>query len=808
MDAGSTWRHCHCSHIGVRLTAELLLCCRCWLLSGAAVAGAEPDAFEGHHTALSYHEDVSEVNTAEEGEQQHPHPVDTHMLEADTGTGAGAGHMLLDSWDDVQPAAAAAEAACGRAAADGGADGHGDRVLLMSPGNAASCWAEVVGAGFGNADIAWQAQQRSSQALTSALQQQAGKQPAAAQQTAGDTAADEAAGGACAGGLTRVERLYSSKRSWVTQQFEGACTSSHLAAAVPCDSTNTGPLLCEGVQELLQQHRQRSSCSNLPGAAGPSSSDGGGFPGLFSAPIGCLDAAGAGPVWSGGVLRDPHTCLYHCDSNRLAGSKQQAQLLTQGASKRQRSTTADKGPREPSSAAAAATTVAALPTAVMRSGSLTSSQLLLSPAVSGVLPPLTGDTAAAGHERLPAPASTMVAPLASAAPVASQAVAAGTAAAAAIQPTDGRSQAADASRNLERQPQGGVAEPGSCSKRQRVGTSRESAQIVAEPMLLNPVGAQGDVDMAAAAGASGGGAAAAHGGSGRVSHMWLAPPPPVDHAAAAAQMPPPAAHPRPHSATSTGAPAALVGPLPAGLLAAGLARLAEAPAAPAVQPCAAVAAGSVPAAALSLPMLHGPAGMQALSVNLLLQQAQQQLQLQPALQQQQQVWRLVTAAQQLPLGLGVPGVPPAVAAGLQLQGLSGAVGHTGQQQPQLGLAGLWPAAPAALRPWGVPAVAAAVAAASTPRPLAPTQAVGGLHGPALPGGAFLPPFGAAGFPPGHPAGVMMAAAALNSAGGVFFGGPGAALGGLRPPGGAGVGASGAGRRHQAEGSEQADSCLP
>jgi hypothetical protein len=109
-----------------------------------------------------------------------------------------------------------------------------------------------------------------------------------------------------------------------------------------------------------------------------------------------------------------------------------------------------------------------------------------------------------------------------------------------------------------------------------------------------------------------------------------------------------------------------------------------------------------------------------------------------------------------------------------------------------------------------PAAAAALtaAAAGNVPPLAPQAPVGLLPPAVLPAGVQVPlltPFAAA-LNPHHPS-MMLAAAALNGAG-LFGAHTHERMGLYRAAGGAGGQAAGVKRRHhQADGSEQADSCL-
>lgn len=697
------------------------------------MAGAEAEAAEHQHTASD--NEGSDGEAAHEGEHRPAGLARLMSGPSDTAAAAAAqaaAPMMIDDWGaemvGAAAAAAAADTAAARAApfpgqlpaaAAGGTDGGADDALLVSPGNTTPCWTEVVGAGFASADPAWQAARMDLQ-----LQQQ----------LAGPDSLDHAAAAAQAAASTRVERIYSSKRSWVTQQIATPAVRSR--ATTPGDSAVTL------TSEQEQQQRPQRTASGLPGAAGPAGSEGCGFPGLFSAPTACLAAAGgAGP---GGVSAacEMHTSLHLCDSNRLAAGRQggsdwqQHEAAVTGSKRKSSPGSIQQGPLEPSSAAGQA---------VPRSDKLVMSS-----------------TAA-----LTCPAAA--APQAAAAQAAHQAAV----------PDQGAAGGAELAQQgaAQRQPQDGQELEG-VQKRQKLeeGVAGVALNAAAADAGVHPQATFAALD--ATQGAVSELLAAGH--AGRLAPIRLAPAP-IDRAAAAAQMPPPAAHTRPHAAT----------PAVAGN-ASSETKLAAAAGGAALQVPAPAAAVSVPASAAPTWDITaaGAPGASAGPASLLPQQAQQQ-----------QLWRLANGAHQLPPVLGAAGLVggPLPSAGmglplpLLLQGLPGLPGIPAQQQQQLGLAGLWPAAPPAMRPWGVaPAVAAALAA----RPLAPAQAVG-----ALPGGGLLPSF-AAGLPGLHAHHPLVAA--LNGARAVLFGGPG----GEAVPGGGGAGNAGGGRRHQGEGSEQADSCLP
>lgn len=711
--------------------------------------------------------------------------------------------QAADAAEHAAPSPAEAEPAVAAAGMDVGADAD---ALLVSPGSAAPCWAEVAGAGFASADPAWQAASMDFQQQQQ-LQQQGGVLAAEAAVVHGAAS-------------TRVERIYSSKRSWVTQQI--ATSTSTARAATPCDSAVTGTAAYEQMSEDCKQWRLERSSSGLPGAAGPAGSEGCGFPGLFSAPTACLAAAG-GAAGSISAAREMHTCPLLCDSNRLVGgagpgpgSGLRVQQAAVAGSKRKSPGSTQHGPLEPSSAAAAA--------AVSRCGSLPSSQALTFPTASLTVLAL-GPESAVQASCAPAAAGVSVAAPAQHAEVAA--------------PEETTAQD-DVAMQTDTAPAGQeqVAQLEGAQKRQKLeagaGVDTAAAATAEAPVPLQAIPAAFNAILGAV---SSGVAAAGHAGVGRLA------PAPSDKAAAAAQMPPPAAHLRPHSATSTDAPgsgcsavkAAQASPAVAAPAApVGGAGPASAPASAAVSGDASLQApamSAAPVVAVNMtapvePPSH-PAGLasssasgaalpslQALSGSLPLLPQPGQQQLQPSLAQQQ-LWRLLAgnAAHQLPLGVGAPGVVGGVVPGaglglpLPLQGLPSLPGIAAQlpqlltqqqQHTQLGLAGLWPTAPAALRPW-----AAAVGA----RPLAPAQGVGVgvLPSAVLPGGGLLAPFAAGlqGLHAHHPL-----VAALNGAGAVLFGGSGADAGGLMAGAGGGGFAGGGGRRHQGEGSEQADSCLP
>lgn len=664
--------HCCCFSCG---------CIRA-VCAGAAVAGADADMAEHLHTASD--NEGSDGEAAEEAEHQPPRLGRLRIGPSDAAAPATA-PMMVDGWGAQGAAAAQTAAGCSAPlaaqppAAAAGTDGGADDALFVSPGNTTPCWAEVVGAGFASADPAWQAARMDLQ-----LQQQlAGP----------NSLAPAAAGAAQAATSARVERIYNSKRSWVTQQIATPTISTR--APTPCDSGVTGALTCEEQRPL-----QRSS-SGLPGAAGPTGSEGCGFPGLFQAPTGCLAAAGGAAAGGTSAACEMHTCLHLCDSNRLAAGKQgvtgSQQQAAQAGGKRKRT-----GPLEPSSAAAGQ--------AVSRCDALVST-----------------------------PGTTLLTCL-TAVP---QAAAAQPAQQATVPEQPALQDAA------HRQPQDERLE--GAEKRQKLGGGVADAAVrgaaADAPVHPQATPAAPNTGLSAVSGF----AAAGHAGT--LAPIRLAPAP-IDSAAAAAQMPPPAAHMRPHSAVP--APTAAVSTQAYG-----------------VPPLDVKAASTAATAA-------GPASLLPLQA------------------QQQQLWRPASGVHQLPPGIAAAGVVggalPGAGMGLPLplllQGLSGLPGIATQQQQQLSLAGLWPAAPSALRPWGVgPAVAAALAAP----PLSPAQAVG-----ALPGGSLLPPF-ATGLHAHH-----TLVAALTGARGVLFGGPG----GGAVPGGGGAGPAEGGRRPRAEGSEQADSCLP
>lgn len=802
--------------------------------AGAARAGAEPEVAEQQHTASDH--EGSEGETAEDAEQR---PGLSHLLSGSPEAAADAAEpMLLDDWaGEMQTAdAACAEPAptpTSAAPAAAGPDSltedksGSDPVMLVSPGNAAHCWAEVVGAGgYDGAEATWQ--QPAQQQVPSSAAQPAGF-PAATATGAGPQQQAQARPKLAVGVLTyarggkglaaaaealahdaaasRVERIYSSKRSWVTQQL--ATPTASIPIATPCDSATTGPPPlpppCDGLPGALAQEQlslQRSA-SGLPGAAaGPCASDGGsgGFPGLFSAPTGCLAAASSGAERAATVAREMHTCLHLCDSNRIAaGSKGVVVQSAVAGSKRKSTGSCDQEAQKPSSAAAAA--------AASHYGSLGSSQVPLLPFAAAAL----------AHQELPATVPASGAQMAwQAVSGAQQPLAAGAAAPAAA----AAQEAVPASTTLpsvdiSRQPcQQQQFAPTDSKKRQKLeSTAGASVAPQQEVSAQAPVPA-----LDAGIGVAGGNAASFD--AVKLPTIRLAPAP-VDSAAAAAQMPPPPAHPRPLSATAAAAAGAGIlvmavsGAAPhdddaaGGALAAGTAPAQTSVGVPA-------AAGGVTSASIAIPAVSAAVlsavNAPALNIGMLLQQAQQQMQVQPApQQQQQQAWRLASAAQQLPLGavgsnagLAVGGVVPGAAGfGLNLPALVGLPGLAAQlphlltqqqqQQQQLGLVGLWQAAPAAFRPWGLPAAVVA----SAGRPLAPAQTIGVLPP------AVLAPF-AAGLHVPHP---LVAAAALNGAG-VLFGGLRADGVGAHRGGGAG-GTGGGGRRRQAaEGSEQADSCLP
>lgn len=761
------------------------MCCP----AGATVAGNDqPDGAEQQHTASDHEVMSDDGDTAEDGKHHQPElrrlmsggPSDAPAAATPPPPLQPTDAMAVDAWGggaDGQGAAAAANAAgAAAAAADGAgvgegaaADNRSDAVLMVSPGiAAASCWADT-SAGFGSGEFAWQAQQQAGQYLSMGTATHGGALLPSAAGLAASAAAAAAAECVHGANIRRVERLYSSKRSWVTQQqLEGPVSSD--PAVTPCDS-GAGEHEQLGDTQLGQGRKPARQLqrfgSGLPGAAAPCASNGGGFPGLFSAPTGCLDAAaGCAGGAAGAAARDMHTNLHLCDSNRLAGGRQQqpstAAVRQQGVvlagSKRAFGSSLDCGPLEPSSAAALA--------AASRCGSLTSSQLLLSPGAAAAVY-LGAPAGAAGGQQ----ATTSVTPCdaqqgGTAATLRTQTAATGNApACAAASAQEGtqcqavKRQKLDDSNNT---PLGAAQQP--------------AVDGLQDASLVHP----GAVMSNAGVGMGGGNTSAP--APGQLSRLAA---PPLDRAEAAAQMPPPAAHPRPHSATSSAA----LGPLAAVVSAAAAA---AAPAA-AAQAWFGALAGSAAAAGASATMgpsmaatgVVGSEGVPALDIRLLLQQAQQ-LQLQPAL------------ASMGGLPAGAAGI------GLQLQGLaaglSGVAAHLPpllsqqhQHQPQLGFAGLWPmAAPAALRPWGPPNVAAAVAAAANATQPLPPQAVGMLPPAGLPPSAFLAsPFGPAfGLHPAAHPGVIMAAAALN----------GANAGPRAPTGGGG-------RRHQAQqGSEQADSC--
>lgn len=784
-------------------------CVAVCLHAGAAVAGVDPDGgAELHHPVHSDHE-PSEVITSDD-----PQPPPPAGSTAAIGiAAAGPDGMQVDGSTGLlgahAPVAAAAAAANGGDDDDDDAvlDDKSDPVLLPTPpdNDAAYGWAEALGTSFGSAAPGWQAQQQQSMQLpcghvSASTQQQQEQQEHVVAYNPSVIAADAAAAGAGAGATTnsqgarhsRVERLYSSKRSWVTQQLEGLCCSDLLVAA-QCDSANTGTMQDHMEQPQQQQqngHQQQhlGGCS-VPGAAGPCASDGGGFPGLFHAPTGCLDAAGTNSARAASASREMHTCLHSCDSNRFGGSS--SQVAPPGcADDAMQHTAAAAGSKRKSHPGAAGDAHVELSSAVTpaaglsraclapEASSLHSRQVLVSQAAaqaatgsSTVAQQVAGVSAIAG-----APTSTALQASTAAQQVGPVVGPASNAAAA----SEGGPAAAPAlDHDVE-----GAADGHEDNKRRKLDTWNAAA--------LPAEGASAEAPAAAAAvapvtstdvqaGVQPGDGAGVAVGSGCGQQARLAPAP-LDSAAAAAQMPPPAAHPRPQPVAAEGA-AALAAALPdQGGLPAALAAL------PAMSSSAQLTAAS--ACAMTTTSMQAATAMELFLQQARQQQQQQHLLLQPQFQQ------LVTAAQQLPLALGLPGLAPA-AAGLQLP--AGAA----PSQQHLGLAGLLAAAaantPAGHRPWGVPSMAAAVAAAraAPPPPLA-------LPGGLLPAAALSPL--AAALSPHHVGLNPVMMAALNGAGAVLFG-PAAGAVGYRPVGEGGGGAA-AGRRHQAPGSEQADSCLP